>query len=87
MTKTAHFIRNVNDRQVLFEMTPPHEGYQYVVTSVPHAEVLYLIGPETFIFGADSEGNINEFLELEGSLYDEEDHFGAIANAGYEVIA
>lgn len=86
MTNTAYMLRSINDRQVLFEMTPPYEGYRYVLTSVPHAEIALITGTETFIFGANVDGRIVDYNELEGSLYGVEDHFGAIANAGYEVI-
>ncbi len=41
--------------------------------------------PETFIFGADENGRVVSFNELQGSLRDVYDHKAALKAAGYEV--
>ena len=43
-------------------------------------------GPETYIFGADAEGNVLRWGELEGSFRGDIDHARALRGAGYTVI-
>lgn len=57
--------------------------YEYVVVSavnVPYS------GPETYIFAADSDGNIIDFAELPGSFRGALDHRLALRSAGYNVV-
>lgn len=42
--------------------------------------------PETFIFASDSEGNVRQWMELEGSLRNVYDIDLALLNAGYNLI-
>lgn len=57
-------------------------AFDYVVVSA--AQVI-MVGPETYIFGADEEGMIVNWSELEGSFKGALDHERALHNAGYEV--
>lgn len=50
-------------------------GDHYVVTSA--ADVLYS-GPETYVFAADSEGTITDWVELRGSFRGSFDHERAV---------
>lgn len=57
---------------------------EYVVVSAVNA---LFTGPETYIFPADTEGNVTSWLELEGSFRGAKDHHGALHRAGYEVVS
>lgn len=68
----------------LYQLSEPLEGHYYVVVSannVPYS------GPETYIFGADSSGDISDWGELHGSFRGDMDHDAALKKAGYEVSA
>lgn len=66
----------------LFELSEPLNGYSMVVVSA--SDVPYS-GPETYIFGADSAGEIDSWIELPGSFRGALDHVAALEAAGYEV--
>ncbi len=55
---------------------------RYIIVS---AAIVPSSGPETFIFPADSDGNVLSFDELEGSFKGDLDHEQALAYAGYDV--
>lgn len=55
--------------------------YAYVVVSAAYAMGM----PETYIFPADSNGEILSWSELEGSFQGAFDHERALENAGYVV--
>ena len=55
---------------------------EYVAVSA----VVALGGPETFIFPADADGTVLNWLELEGSFHGALDHVRALNNAGYEEV-
>lgn len=61
----------------------PPQTYKYVVVS---ATVVMFSGPETYIFGADKDGKVLDWCELNGSFRGGLDHTKALENAGYEVI-
>ena len=61
---------NETERQVDFD---------YIVVSATYA----LGDPETYIFGADANGNILSWRELPGSFKGAIDHNQALAQAGY----
>jgi hypothetical protein len=44
-------------------------------------------GPETYIFPADSDGEVVDWLELDGSYRGGLDHEAALRGAGYEVLS
>lgn len=50
--------------QRLYAMSPPLAGHAHVVVS---AAVVFLSGPETYIFPSDASGDITDWTELEGS--------------------
>lgn len=94
--KTAIFIRKLegfNGIAKLYKLNPPiqerswgeeeerKEEYQYVVVSA----VVAYSGPETLIFGADEEGNIVDWGDLEGSYRGGLIHERALERAGYTV--
>lgn len=69
-------------RQVHYRLDPPLNGHEFVVSS---AETVSCSGPETYLFGADADGNITDWSELEGSYRGGLDCEQAIRNAGYEI--
>lgn len=99
-TKTARLIGPVNPEangdQKLYRLTPPMPGWEpwsddekqahwdYVVVSAVNA---MFSGPETYIFGADSAGEILDWSELDGSFKGALDHEQALRNAGYEAFS
>ncbi len=89
---TATLIKKLESRGTgdmrLFLVTPPmsdYDGntYRYVVVS---ATVVPFSGPETYIFGSDAEGEISNWLELDGSFRGGLNHEQALRGAGYEVV-
>ena len=70
----------------LYQMEPPYQDSEYVVVSgVPMA---FDTGqPETYIFKADPEGEITDWVELEGSFRGALDHSRALEGAGYTINA
>jgi hypothetical protein len=74
----------------LFKCDPPINGaswngtpkFDFVVVS---AAVTPDHGPETYIFGADKDGEILDWSELDGSFVGGLDHERALKGAGYEV--
>lgn len=66
----------------LYHLSEPLDGHAHVIVS---ANVVMFSGPETYIFGADSNGEIVDWCELEGSFKGSLDHVAALNNAGYEV--
>jgi hypothetical protein len=42
---------------------------------------------ETYIFGADADGNVTNWGELPGSVKDCTDHAEALAGAGYTIVS
>ena len=96
-TKTATFIKRLHDftgDARLFRLSEPivqtdwddneKNSFEYVVVS---ATVASYSGPETYIFGANEAGEIQDWLELEGSYRGGLDHDEALSNAGYEIRA
>ncbi len=89
MKGTAKRIKDTsNDRAdaALYHLDPPIEDYErsfeFVVVSATH-----VFGePETYIFGADSDGTIVLWSELEGSQKGTLQHHAALTDAGYEVV-
>lgn len=77
---------NKNVKQSLYKMKPPHNGYEYVIAS----SLFEVVGRhqlnETYLFGADEEGKILDWCELEGSMKGTQSHAEALNEAGYCVI-
>lgn len=67
----------------LYQLDPPLEGHEFVVVSAVNVPSS---GPETYIFGADKEGRIVDWSELDGSFRGGLDHVAALENAGYEIV-
>jgi hypothetical protein len=79
MTKTATFVRNLTGYTgdaKLYNTTD--QGYLIV-----SAVVVPYTGPETYIFPADEDGEITDWLELDGSFRGGLDHEAALVGAGY----
>lgn len=68
----------------LYKLDPPIDGSEFVAVSGIHC-ALDTGRPETFIFKADGEGNITDWLELEGSFRGAVDHARALEGAGYTI--
>jgi hypothetical protein len=69
--------------QQLFRLSEPLEDYYTVLVSSVVA--VDTSEPETYIFGADVEGNILKWGELDGSFRGGADHAEALRRAGYEI--
>lgn len=79
---------------ILFRMEPPLEGHEYVVVSAVNPKppegmnfMRYadMFQPETYIFGADPDGHVIDWRELDGSFRGAMDIPRALAQAGYEI--
>jgi hypothetical protein len=100
--KTATFVKRMTKGFVgiaeLYKCEPPMEEidydydkdaeqvilkHAYVVVSAASA---FGSGPETYIFGADANGNVVSWLELDGSFRGDYDIPRALQNAGYTII-
>lgn len=95
MSGTATFIKTIPGMRGdmrLYRVEPPMGGedrgdgpvptFEHVAVS---AAVPFGSGPETYIFGCDSEGKDIDFAELDGSFRGGLDHAQALRNAGYEI--
>jgi len=83
--KTATFVKNLKNfagEAKLYKLSPPYRGWEFVVVS---AAIAPFSGPETYIFGANEQGSIMDWLELPGSFQGELNHNKALENAGYVV--
>lgn len=64
----------------LYRPSQPLNGFEYVtVSAITH------LHPETYIFGSDENGSMDESYELPGSLPGVMDHTRALETAGYVV--
>lgn len=96
MNHTATFIetkQGFRGDARLYRLSPPisqtdwdgeSESHEYVIVSAI-ASAFDTMRDETYIFPADSEGNITSWGELDGSFQGEMDHEKALSNAGYTV--
>ncbi len=83
--KQAHYVKDLDGfkgEAKLFRMDPPLEGHKFVVAS---AVIALFSGPETYLFPADADGKVTDWIELEGSASGTQDHEEAIRNAGYKI--
>jgi hypothetical protein len=80
--RTARKIKNINKHQILWEVLPKINGHKYVVTS---AKSVQFSGPETYMFGADENGEIVDWCELPGSYRGELNHQKCFEEIGYNV--
>lgn len=80
--RTARKIKDVNDRQILWEVLPRIDGHKYVITSVSNVQ---FTGPETYMFAADEKGNIINWGELPGSYRGELNHQKCFENLDYKI--
>jgi hypothetical protein len=80
MSKFATKVKDVNSKQVMWQLEPPLDGNKYVITS---ASTVDFTGPETYLFACDKEGNITNWCELPGSYRGELNHKRCFANIGY----
>jgi hypothetical protein len=92
----AHKIKSLDNfrgEAMLFRMEPSLESYDYVVVSAINPKPWEELGemakalfqPETYIFGADPDGNVINWGELPGSFQGAMDIPRALAQAGYEI--
>lgn len=83
LSSAGHAIPGMtaNHAKQLYRLDPPLEGHEYVVVSA----ATVLGEPETYIFAADPDGTITDWVELDGSFKGALDHEAALRGAGYEV--
>jgi hypothetical protein len=97
-TKTAHHVRDLTEdgSVALYRMSPPmlnerfdHETGEYIETRdeyvVASAVTVFWSGPETYLFSADEDGEVTDWVELAGSFRGALDHAKALAGAGYVI--
>ena len=88
--KTATPVKQLGDFNgyaMLYRLSEALEDYdgckhEHVVVSA--VDVMFS-GPETYIFGADENGEIVNWMELPGSFRGALDHNEALEGAGYTV--
>jgi len=84
-SKTAKRIKTLDNFRgdaALYELSEPLDGHTHVVVS---ANEVPMSGPETYIFGADESGEIEDWTELSGSTPGIMCHNSALKNAGYQI--
>lgn len=97
VTKTATLLKanlpGYRGIAALYGVTPPLDGYEFVVVSsvlvecpIDERGTLTII-PETYIFGATQFGEVLDMGELTGSFRGGIDHIRALRSAGYVVIS
>jgi hypothetical protein len=82
--KHAFFIKrtvSLGDA-ALYELSVPCDGHKFVVVS----KVNHAWATETFMFPADSTGEITEWLEMDYSRSGIHSHADILAIAGYAVV-
>ena len=70
-------------RPYTFAEEPEADPTDYVIVSAANVP---FSGPETYIFPADENGEVIDWVELGGSFRGALDHEQALRNAGYTVI-
>ena len=88
--KTAVLLKEFNTMtgmgmqamQKLYRLTPSLAGNKYVLVSAAYT---WDHGNETYIFGANSKGNVTNWNELKGSYKGGLDHTEALNRAGYVI--
>lgn len=88
--KIARKVKTMGDefrgRAALFNMVPPIEDYDGSKWDHVVVSTAYLLGSvETYIFPSDSEGNIQDWGELQGSAKGCDSWSEALHNAGYRL--
>lgn len=82
--KTATKVRdleNFKGKAALYKLSKRLKFYDYVVVS----SVTMSGEDETYIFGADENGHVVEWIELSGSQRGVYNHETVLNNAGYEL--
>lgn len=80
--RIARKIKDINPRQILWEVLPRIDGHKYVITSASNIE---FTGPETYMFASDEKGNIVDWCELPGSYRGELDHKKCFEYINYKI--
>lgn len=93
--ETATYIKTLDGfrgNAALYRLSKPLGGYsddektfEFVVASA--SRIPYVGGTETYLFGADADGNVVDWCELPGSVKNTLDHADALRRAGYEIRA
>lgn len=85
MPRTATFVKDVSHKfagTAHLYRVETEDGYDYVVSSGVNT---MFSGPETYLFLADEDGNVLDWMELDGSFRGAIDPEAAVRNAGYEL--
>ena len=95
MTKIAQQVKwldNFRGTAALFKLTPAIidvnyddvvNTYEYVIVSAANVP---FSGPETYIFPSNENGEVVDWVELDGSFRGSLDIWQALRNAGYEPV-
>lgn len=75
-------VKNISETKILWSVFPRINGHKWVVTS---AKIIPTIGPETYMFGSDENGNIISWDELQGSYRGGLEHRICFQNIGYNI--
>lgn len=88
MVATATFVsdvsKNFRGHTCHYRLSDPLCGFSDVVVSSAN---VFGSGPETYIFGAHSNGEVADWLELPGSTRGNASHEEVLASAGYSLSA
>ncbi len=93
MIKIAQRIKEIHNGisiKFLYQLTPPIEikgdkGEATVTIDYVVCSTSFFFGLETYIFHADSQGNIMNLCELQGSQKGTSNHKQVFSDIGYEV--
>ena len=99
---TATFVKTIDAEQsgqtvILWKLDPIKDGLEYVITSAvdltnPLIGMFDMVlgaemaSQETYIFAADKDGKVTDWMDLPGSTKHIKDHEQAIRNAGWKVV-
>jgi hypothetical protein len=93
----AWFVKNLDDYSGdarLYELDEPihwqmwkdgEEVVRQALYVVVSATVVMFSGPETYIFPANKDGEVLNWIDLEGSFQGALDHAKALRRAGYKI--
>lgn len=82
--RKATFVKNVqgfSGDARLYAMNPKHDGQEFVIVS----KINNMYGRETYIFPADADGKVTDWLEMRGSMRGSHSHNEVLNGIGYEV--
>lgn len=82
--KIAKHIRNLfnfRGSAALYRMSPPHAGHEFVIASAVNCGFAH----ETYLFPATPDGEIADWIELDGSERNTTSHERVMSNIDYVI--